>query len=52
VADLFKEEKEKRSIEKHRTTDYEAETGFTGTQVNNGTGNRNCWPNELALRLV
>jgi len=44
VADLFKEEKEKRSIEKHRTTDYEAETGFThsGTQVNNGTGNRNC----------
>ncbi|KAG5331330.1 PLPP3 phosphatase, partial [Acromyrmex charruanus] len=33
VAHLFKEEKEKCcSIEKHRTTDYEAETGITGIQ--------------------
>ncbi|XP_018357203.1 PREDICTED: putative phosphatidate phosphatase isoform X1 [Trachymyrmex septentrionalis] len=33
VADIFKEEKEKCcSIEKHRTTDYEAETGITGIQ--------------------
>ncbi|XP_011865335.1 PREDICTED: putative phosphatidate phosphatase isoform X1 [Vollenhovia emeryi] len=33
VADLFKEEREKHSsIEKHRTADYEAETGVTNTQ--------------------
>ncbi|XP_071651042.1 putative phosphatidate phosphatase isoform X1 [Temnothorax longispinosus] len=33
VADLFKEDREKHcSTEKHRTTDYEAETGVTGIQ--------------------
>lgn len=53
VADLFEEERERHSsTEKHRPTDYETETGVASTQVNNGTANRNCWPNELALRLL
>ena len=49
VADLFKDQNHYSVEEKHRTADYE--TG-AGTQVNNGTTNRNCWPNELALRLL
>lgn len=54
VADLFKEERERHcSTEKHRPADYETETGgVAGIQVNNGTANRNCWRNELALRLL
>lgn len=49
IADLFKDQNHYSVEEKHRTADYE--TG-AGTQVNNGTSNRNCWPNELALRLL
>ncbi|XP_011637077.1 putative phosphatidate phosphatase isoform X4 [Pogonomyrmex barbatus] len=33
IADLFKKDREKRSMEKHRGTDYEAEAGVTGTQI-------------------
>lgn len=39
VADLFKDQNHYSVEEKHRTADYE--TG-AGTQVNNGTTNRNC----------
>lgn len=39
VADLFKERRRFLTEEKHRAADYETEGG---TQVNNGTSNRNC----------
>lgn len=49
VANLFKDRSRCSMDEKRRAADYE--TGG-GTQVNNGSTNRNCWPNELALRLL
>lgn len=49
VANLFAKEKSEHPVEKHQPTDYETEIGM---QVNNGTANHNCWPNELALRLL
>lgn len=39
VADLFNERRQFSAEEKHRATEYEGEGG---TQVNNGTANRNC----------